>query len=141
MCDRRKFERYNINIPVSVEIMSRAGITETIDYEGINMAAGGMLIKRGQSLPENSPIRIEITLHFEELKTPENLEGALIMAVTGQVVRNESQGTAVRFHEDYKMSRSLSTLFGKATEDIYPRQAIPDHNMEYPQRQSRFALS
>jgi hypothetical protein len=140
MCDRRKFERYNINLPVSVETMPQAGLPEIIDYEGINLAAGGMFIKKGQSLPENSPIRIEIIFHFEELKTPENLEGALIMAVTGHVVRTEPAGTAVRFHDDYEMSQSLSILLGKAPEDDYPNETIPDHNMEYLQGQSLSAL-
>jgi len=141
ICDRRKFERYNIDIPVNVETMPQTGLSEIIDYEGINLAAGGMFIKKGQSLPENSPIRIEIIFHFEELKSPKNLEGALIMDVTGHVVRTEPEGTAVRFHEDYEMSQSLSILLGKAPQDAYPGEAIPDHDMEYLQRQSLSALS
>ena len=104
MRNRRKFQRYDINIPVRVEIMPQAGLSEDIAFEGINLAAGGMLIKKGQSLPASSPLKIKITFHFEELKSSENIEGALIMTVTGQVVRTESKGTAIRFNEDYKMS-------------------------------------
>ncbi len=136
MCDRRKFQRYNINIPVSVETMPPAGLSEIIDYEGINMAAGGMFIKKGQSLPGNSPIRIEIIFHFEELKTPENIEGTLIVAVTGHVVRTEHEGTAIRFNEDYEMSQSLSLLLGTPPDDAYAGETIPDHDMEYLQEQS-----
>ena len=110
MNDRRKFQRYNINIPLRVETMRQAELSEKIDFEGINRAAGGMLIKKGQSLPESSPLKIEIIFNFEELNTPENLEGTLIMTVTGHVVRNEPEKISIRFNEDYEMSKSLSFL-------------------------------
>ena len=110
ICDRRKFERYNIAIPVNVEITPSAGLPEKFDFEGINMAAGGILIKKGQALPKDFPIKMQIIFHFEDLKTPENLEGALIMTVTGHVLRIEPEGTAIGFYEDYKMSQSLNFL-------------------------------
>jgi hypothetical protein len=69
-------------------------------------------------LPKSSPIKIEIIFHFEELKTLENIEGALIMTVTGHVVRTETERTAIRFNEDFEMSQSLSFLLEKAPENI-----------------------
>jgi hypothetical protein len=105
MSDKRKFQRYDIDIPVGIEIVPQAGISEKVYFEGINLSAGGMLINKGQFLPESSSIKIEIIFHLEELKTPENSEGTLIMTVTGQVVRTESERTAIRFNEDYEMSR------------------------------------
>jgi hypothetical protein len=110
MKDKRKFQRYDINMPIRIEIQSQTGRSEKNEYEGINLAAGGMLIKKGQSLPENSPIKIDIMFYFEKLKSPKNLEGALIMTVTGQVVRNETERIAIRFNEDYEMSQSLCFL-------------------------------
>jgi len=110
MIERRKFERYNIDIPVKVEIVSPSGLSEKNDFEGINLAAGGIFIKNGQSLPKSFPIKTEIRFKFEDLKTPENLEGALILTVTGHVLRTEPAGTAIHFDEDYKMSQSLSLL-------------------------------
>jgi hypothetical protein len=61
-------------------------------------------------LPESSPIKIEVTFHFDDLVTPENPEGTLIMTVTGYIVRTVPEGTAIRFNEDYEMSQSLSFL-------------------------------
>jgi hypothetical protein len=110
MSDKRKFKRYDINVPVRVEIKTPAGSLEKFDFEGINLAAGGILIKKGQSLPEGSQIKLEIMFHFEDLKTLENPEGTLIMTVTGHVVRTESKGIAIHFDEDYEMSKSLSFL-------------------------------
>jgi hypothetical protein len=110
MRDKRKFQRYDINTPVRIEIIPPAVLPEKFNFEGINLAAGGILIKGRQSLPESSPVKIEIIFHFEDLKTLENLEGALIMTVTGHVVRTEPEGTAIRFDEDYEMSQSLSFL-------------------------------
>jgi hypothetical protein len=60
MSDKRKFERYDINVPVGVEIKNPGGLSEKIDFEAINLAAGGILIERGISLREgfiNSAIR------------------------------------------------------------------------------------
>jgi hypothetical protein len=110
MSGKRKFDRYDINVPVRVEIRSPGGLSEKIDFESMNLAAGGILIKRGISLPEGSQIKIEIVLYFEALKTPENPEGTLIMTVTGHVVRTEPDGIAIRFNEDYEMSQCLSFL-------------------------------
>jgi hypothetical protein len=117
MNNTRKFQRYDINVPIRVEIMPTVGLAEKIDFEGINLAAGGMLIKTGKSLPEGSSVKIEITFNFNELKTPENPEGTLVLTVTGHVVRNEPEGTAIRFDENYEISQSLSFLLGKAPPD------------------------
>jgi len=110
MNDKRKFQRYDIDMPLRVEIMPHMGVAEKIHFEGINLAAGGILVKKGQPLPENSPLKIEIIFNFDELKTPENIEGALSMTVTGHVVRNEPEAIAIRFNDDYEMSQSPSFL-------------------------------
>jgi hypothetical protein len=110
MSDKRKFERYAINVPVRVEFKNPDGLLEKFDLEAINLAAGGILFKKGISLPEGSRVKLEVEFYFENLKTPENPEGALIMTVTGHVVRTEHEGMAIRFNEDYEVSQCLSFL-------------------------------
>lgn len=110
MKDKRKFKRYDSNVPFQVRIFPQSGFSEKIDFEGINISASGILIKKRQVLPENIPLMIEIMLNFEELKSPDNLEGELIMTVTGQVVRNNPDTIAIRFNEDCEISQRLSFL-------------------------------
>ena len=110
MGEKRKFGRYDINIPVKVEIQNQDGMSETINLEAINLAAEGVLIRQGMSLPECSEIKLEVIFNFEDLKTSENREGTLIMSVTGHVIRNGLDGIAIRFNEDYEMSQSLDFL-------------------------------
>lgn len=132
ICDRRKFERYNIEIPVSVEIMLPIGLPGKIDFEGINLAAGGILIKNGYSLPKGPPIKMQIIFHFEDLKSPENLEGALIMTVTGHVLRIEPEGTAIGFDEDYEMSQSLSFLQKENKKRSFDKDISDYGKRDYP---------
>ena len=110
MGEKRRFDRYNINIPVKVEIREQDGMSETIYLEAINLAAEGVLIRHGMTLPEGSAIKFEVILNFEDLKTSENPEGTLIMSVNGHVIRNGLEGIAIRFNEDYEMSQSLDFL-------------------------------
>ena len=110
MNDNRKFDRYEINIPVRALIDKPGGVSEKIEIEAINLSARGMLIKKGISLPDSSPIKFEIMFHFEDLKTSENPDGDLMMTVTGHVMRTEDEGIVIRFNDDYEMSQCLSFL-------------------------------
>lgn len=72
MEERRKFERFELNVPARVEIPTKKGHREKLAMETNNLSAGGIFLKTAKPpLPEGAPVKVEIFLHFEELKTPE----------------------------------------------------------------------
>jgi len=106
MNDKRKFERFEINVPVRIEMLNDKGQWERFDLETHNLSAGGIFIKITRPLPEGSQVKAEVILSFEELKTPANPNGILTIAATGHTLRSGPKGFAISFNEDYHMSAS-----------------------------------
>ena len=112
MDDRRKFERFDINVPARLEILMEEGQTEIIDLLASSLSAGGTFLNIGRPVPEGSPVKIEVVLQFEKLKTLDDPEGTLVIAATGQVLRSGPEGMAICFNEDYDITKNLK-LVGK----------------------------
>jgi hypothetical protein len=102
MEDRRKFERFALNVPARVGVPGKRTPEDQIALETDNLSAGGIFLKSVKpSLTEGVPVKVEIFLHFEELKAPENPDGTLIITATGSVQRSGDDGTAISLNEDY----------------------------------------
>lgn len=110
MEERRKFERFNTNVPTRIGIPGIEGQEEKLDSETKNLSAGGILFKFEKPLPVGSPVKIEIVLHFEELRATADPVGALIINVSGRVLRSGPDGIAIRFNEDYDINPCLDFM-------------------------------
>lgn len=110
MNNKRKFERFNIDVPAMVEIPSHDGRAERLDLEISNMSAGGILLKFARPLPEGSQVKIEVVLQFEELRSPADPEGTLLLTATGHVLRSGPDGMAIRFDENYEITTRLDDM-------------------------------
>jgi hypothetical protein len=110
MNNKRKFERFNIDVPAMVEIPSQDGQAERLDLEISNMSAEGILLKFARPLPEGSQVKIEVVLHFEELRGPADPEDTLILTATGHVLRSGPEGMAIRFDENYEITSRLDDM-------------------------------
>jgi hypothetical protein len=113
MKDKRKFERFEINVPARIEIPGQDGCTIKVDLETHDLSAGGTFIELGKPLPEGCAVKIDIVLSFEELKTDADPSGSLILSTTGQVVRSGADGVAIRFNEDYEFKTRLDIFHQK----------------------------
>jgi hypothetical protein len=110
MSEKRQFERFDINVPIRIAIPDSKEGMGPLAFEANNLSAGGLFFKPKNALPEGRHVKMEIIFHFEELKTAEDPDGALIIAVTGYVQRSGPEGTAICFHDDYDVSTSLDFL-------------------------------
>jgi len=110
MNEKRLFERFELSVPVRIEIPDEKQAREKMTLEADNLSAGGLFFKPGKDLPPGCRVRMEIILHFDELKNMEDPEGAMVIAVSGQVQRSGPEGTAISFLDDYEIDTSLEFL-------------------------------
>jgi hypothetical protein len=126
MPKKRKFERFDINVPAWIEIISHEGEGEKYEFETNNLSAEGTCLKDGRMLREGTQVRVEIFLKFEGLRCPANPDGLFIIAATGRVLRSGQEGTAIHFNHDYDIEACLdSHLIGEMSfQHILPQQAV-----------------
>lgn len=65
MADKRKFQRFEINVPVKIKILGQ-GEEKTGIIETRNVSAAGLLITSPTPIPEGSQVEMEIFLDGEE---------------------------------------------------------------------------
>jgi len=113
MAEKRKFDRFELNIPSRIEISTPDGESELLDIETNSLSAGGMFFKCRKTFPKGCHVKVEIALHFDELKASANPDGTLIITATGHVLRSGPEGMAITFNEDFDISTSLSSFIEK----------------------------
>ncbi|MFH1081645.1 MAG: PilZ domain-containing protein [Pseudomonadota bacterium] len=101
MNDKRKFERFDITAPARIEILKPGENGGKILLETHNLSAGGIFIKSARLLPEGSPVKMEILLHFSEPETQTPPDSATVIVVTGHIIRSTDEGMAICFNDDY----------------------------------------
>ncbi len=101
MNDKRKFERFNIEAPIRIKILSPGDKNDKLVFQTKNVSAGGVFIGTKQPLHEGTEIKIEIFLLNKEAQDLGDADKGDVIIVTGQVLRSGADGMAVCFNEDY----------------------------------------
>jgi hypothetical protein len=102
--DRRKFQRFDINVPIRVQTLSGKKRGEKFFLKTHYLSAGGTLRKSDTILREGAQIRVKIFLRFVGLVTDTIPTGLAIISLIGDVLRTSADGTAINFREDYEVS-------------------------------------
>ena len=97
MRERRKFERFDLRLPGTIEVLTLHG-TDIIDFLSNDISMGGSYIHANVTVPEGTHVRLNLTVHSERLAELTGTQGR--MTVDGTVVRCTSAGIAVCFGED-----------------------------------------
>ena len=104
MDDQRKFERFEITAPARIEILKPGESGEKILLETHDLSAGGIFVKTARLLPEGSPVKMEIFLHFSGPETQTPPDRATVIIVTGRIIRSTDEGMAIGFNDDYDIT-------------------------------------
>lgn len=102
MEERRKHERFPLQVPARVEVVTPEG-RQVLDLQTSNVSAGGASFDTKEHIVVGTEVRINITLPSERL---EELTGAQsLVKVLGKVVRSGPAGLAISFYENYEVKR------------------------------------
>ncbi|MBA3018629.1 PilZ domain-containing protein [Patescibacteria group bacterium] len=102
--EQRKCERFDLNIPAKLETMVSE---QTKDSEILNLltkdiCAGGAFFHTAQTLPEGTEVKIDFVLDINKLK--KLTENRAYIKIKGTVLRSDSEGMAICFHKNYKIT-------------------------------------
>ncbi|MBU4260099.1 MAG: PilZ domain-containing protein [Proteobacteria bacterium] len=112
---QRKFERFTLNIPAKIETiisgqakdparscLAMAGGKEILNLLTKDICAGGAFFHTSQPLPEGTEVKIDFVLDINKLK--KLTENRAYIKIKGTVLRSDSEGMAICFHKNYKIT-------------------------------------
>ena len=94
MEERRRFERFQLRLPVRMEV-TISGKRQIFDLETKDISAAGVLIDTSEQFSEGTPVQLSMTLSSNRIQ---ELTGSQsLIKVQGMVVRSTPTGLAVSF--------------------------------------------
>jgi hypothetical protein len=100
----REFEKYDINVPARIEVISSEGV-ESIFLQTTSVSAKEVFFCTAEPLPNNVMVRLELILDFTKPGNLSNTGTTILINVTGKVVRSEKVGMTILLNEDYQITK------------------------------------
>lgn len=100
MDERRKFQRFSLQLPTRIKILSPELEKQSLDLLTHDVSAGGVFFRTMKPIPEGIRVQLRLTLQSDILKIHTDRRGFII--VKGTVVRSDPSGMAICFDEDYE---------------------------------------
>ncbi|MGD2126552.1 MAG: PilZ domain-containing protein [Desulfobacteraceae bacterium] len=104
--ERRKLERFSIELPAKIEVTGSAQEQEILDLLTKDVSSGGAFFHTKKSLPVGTEVKIDLILPIKKLKRFLDNRKEVYINVSGTVLRSESDGMAIGFNEDYQFRPS-----------------------------------
>lgn len=100
MKERRKYERFVLELPSQVEVVT-SGKREVFDLLTSDISAGGAFFYTPESIIQGTQVKLSLVVASQTLKELTAAQG--LIKVEGTVVRCNAKGVAVSFDEDYEI--------------------------------------
>ena len=103
--DRRAWRRYNLDLPIWVEVQAAGRHKTKLRYRLHNISADGVFIKTKYAFPVGTIVRAEIDLHFSGIYCSDVslLYGDCIITATGWVSHIRDDGMVIRFSRNFSL--------------------------------------
>lgn len=109
MVERRKFERYDLAVPVKIETLARTAKKKKISLKTANVCAGGAYFHTDTALTEGTKVQLDLMLSYDSLRVFPSPRNARIR-ILGTVTRSRQDGMAIRFSDDYVIAPIASRI-------------------------------
>lgn len=103
--ERRKYERFSLNLPTRIDLKTPGQEQETFEFMTNDISAGGASFLTEKKIYEGTRVKLHIVVSTDWL---ENLTGAQAhLEVAGTVVRSSPMGVAIRFDGEHRFLRRM----------------------------------
>ena len=100
--DRRKIERFSLELPTYLSIVDRNKKTKSLELITSNICSGGAYFKTEKPLSVETDVKLDIILPLGKFN---NVKGKIShIEVSGSVIRTDQQGMAICFDKNYKIT-------------------------------------
>ncbi len=106
MTDKRKLERFDLELPATIELLTPDQEKSLLNLLTTNICSGGAYFHTKQPLPEGIQVKIDLVLPLDKLRKLKDEHKQAYIKVTGTVLRSGSEGMAIFFDEDYQIEGS-----------------------------------
>ena len=110
MENQREFERFDLKVPAMVGIVGGEGSEEEMSLFTDNICAGGAYLAKATDKPLSKGTKIQMSFVLNIAKLKELLDSDCQVRVSGEVVRSDEEGIAVRFDSEYKLTSIKGTV-------------------------------
>ena len=93
-----------LDLLVNVILSQNVNKRDIISAHTINVSSEGAYLDTKAPLKEGTDVKLELFLSMERLLTLVGENHKVKVRVEGQVIRNDSAGTAIKFDRRYKIS-------------------------------------
>ena len=100
--EKRKLERFDLNIPAKVQVVS-GGEKEEMKLTTRNICSGGAFFRTTQPLPVGTEITIDLVLPLGKFQKLKDIKKQVSINLTGKVLHAETTGMGVCFDEEYQI--------------------------------------
>jgi hypothetical protein len=102
MEERREHERYVIELPAKIAVVTSEG-ENILEALTSNICARGALFDTEETIPVGTAVIVDLKVGNKSLR---ELAGAnALITVTGRVARSDSTGTVITFDKNYQVRR------------------------------------
>ena len=101
---KREFEKYDINVPARIEVISSEGV-ESYFLQTTSVSAKEVFFSTAEPLPNDEIVRLELILDFTKPGNLSNTGKTILISVTGRVARSEKMGMTILLNEDYEITK------------------------------------
>ena len=117
MKEQRQLERFDIRVPAKIEkkaIEQAVQEKEAFHFETRDISSGGAYFYTEQPLPKGTEVKVDLFLPLDKLRELKEEYCQVHINVTGQVLRSEPAGMAVRFNTDWEISPFANSSINSA---------------------------
>jgi Tfp pilus assembly protein PilZ len=103
MMEKRKLERFDLEIPSTIESLDQSSKTDVVESLTSNICSGGAYFKTNQPLAVGTEIKIDLFLPLNKFKRLKSICEKVHIDLRGIVLYSDPHGMGVCFDENYEI--------------------------------------
>ena len=101
IAEQRKFERFTLRLPTTIETVGPEQVKETFDLLSRDVSASGAFFPTNKPFQKDTQVKLKLILFNEKIKELIGTQGCL--EIEGTVVRSGPNEMAICFDENYDL--------------------------------------